>query len=219
MYKLTRLIHLSSGLDDTRVAPLITRLRETLDGAQGGIVERTLPGSRNGGDLLLHARFTTEKAREGTNARLEEVFSGVHITHVDGVDYHTDRDPTPDSPGSVYRTLLLAVAPHTPEAHVARFESDLLLMPQFVSTITACALNRPSRTLGTSRWTHVFEQEFTDEAGLLGPYLMHPVHWGLVDRWFDPECPEVVVRERICHSYCRCDGPVLATGRRPASEP
>ena len=20
--------------------------------------------------------------------------------------------------------------------------------------------------------------------------MNHPVHWGLVDRWYDPECPE-----------------------------
>ena len=210
MYKLTRLIQLASGLAPARVEALMTRLRETLDGAERGLVERTLPGSRNGGDLLLHAQFGSEEARDDINVLLEQALSGVQITHVDGVDYHTDRDPTPASAGSVYRTLLLAVAPNTPEAQVAQFESDLLLMPRFVSTITACALNRPTRTLGSSRWTHVFEQEFTDEAGLLGPYLMHPVHWGLVDRWFDPECPEVVVRERVCHSYCPCESPVLA---------
>ncbi|MET0698047.1 MAG: Dabb family protein, partial [Mycobacterium sp.] len=38
--------------------------------------------------------------------------------------------------------------------------------------------------------------------GLMGPYLMHPIHWAYVDRWFDPECPEYVVRERVCHSFC-----------------
>lgn len=38
---------------------------------------------------------------------------------------------------------------------------------------------------------------------------MHPVHWGSVDRWFDPECPEVIVRERVCHSFCACADPVL----------
>ena len=41
--------------------------------------------------------------------------------------------------------------------------------------------------MGTSAWTHVFEQEFTDVEGLMGPYLMHPIHWAVVDRWFDPE--------------------------------
>jgi hypothetical protein len=32
--------------------------------------------------------------------------------------------------------------------------------------------------------------------------LMHPIHWAVVDRWFDPECPEVIVRDRVCHSFC-----------------
>ena len=36
----------------------------------------------------------------------------------------------------------------------------------------------------------------------MGPYLMHPIHWAYVDRWFDPECPEVIVRDRVCHSFC-----------------
>ncbi len=213
MYKVTRLIHLASGLDRTRVDPLIERLRQALDDAERRIVERTLPGSRNGGEVLLHARFGTEEARDRAQSLLEQELSGVQVVHVDGVDYHADLAPAPDSPGSIYRTLLLAVASNTPPLVVAEFESDLLMMPQVVPTITACALSRPSRTMGSARWTHVFEQEFTDEAGLLGAYLMHPVHWALVDRWFDPECPEVIVRERVCHSYCRCPSPVLASIR------
>ena len=70
-------------------------------------------------------------------------------------------------------------------------------MPRYVRDVTAYALNRPSE-----RWARppgpVFEQEFTDERGLMGPYLMHPIHWARVDRWFDPECPEFIVRQRIC---------------------
>ena len=56
----------------------------------------------------------------------------------------------------------------------------------------------------------MFEQEFTDVDGLMGPYLMHPIHWAVVDRWFDPECPEVIVRDRVCHSFCALSSPVLA---------
>jgi hypothetical protein len=55
----------------------------------------------------------------------------------------------------------------------------------------------------------VFEQLFTDADGLMGPYLMHPIHWAVVDRWFDPECPDVIVRDRVCHSFCRSDTAVL----------
>jgi stress responsive alpha/beta barrel protein len=103
----------------------------------------------------------------------------------------------------VYRTLLLRVAPHSDEATVARFEDDLRLLPRYVPAITAWQLSRVESAIGQSPWTHVFEQEFRDLDGLMGPYLMHPIHWAYVDRWFDPECPEVIVRDRVCHSFCR----------------
>ncbi len=51
------------------------------------------------------------------------------------------------------------------------------MMPRFVPTIQAWQLSRVDEAIGTTQWTHVFEQEFTDVDGLMGPYLMHPVHW------------------------------------------
>lgn len=205
MFNLTRLVH----LDTTDLETLRPRLSTALLGAASHVVAPTLPGSRNGGDLLVHARFDAEAARAAAARRLDAVLDEAHVSHVDGVDYETGRPPAPTAAGTVYRTLLLAAAPDTRVEVLAEFESDLLLLPRYVDTITTFQLSKPTRVIGTSRWTHVFEQEFTDEAGLMGPYLMHPIHWARVDRWFDPECPEYVVRERICHSYCAIDGPVL----------
>ena len=82
-------------------------------------------------------------------------------------------------------------------------------MPRYVNTIAAWQLSRVDVAVGTSEWTHVFEQEFTDIDGLMGPYLMHPIHWAVVDRWFDPESPDVIIRDRVCHSFCRCEQSVL----------
>ena len=76
-------------------------------------------------------------------------------------------------------------------------------MPRFVPAIKAWQLSRVDDAIGTSQWTHVFEQEFSDVDGLMGPYLMHPIHWAVVDRWFDPECPDVIIRDRLCHSFCQ----------------
>ena len=131
--------------------------------------------------------------------------------HVDGVEYGggTGGFAAPRRAGGVYRTLLLRVAPRTPEAVVAEFEADLLRMPLYISTIRAWRLSRVLRATGSSPWTHVWEQEFTDLDGLTGPYLMHPIHWAQVDRWFDPECPEVIVADRVCHSFCTIADPVL----------
>jgi hypothetical protein len=78
-------------------------------------------------------------------------------------------------------------------------------MPRYVRTITAWQLSRVETAIGTSAWTHVFSQRFTDLEGLTGPYLMHPIHWAYVDRWFDPECPDYIVRDRVCHSFCAVD--------------
>ena len=103
-------------------------------------------------------------------------------------------------PGSVYRALLLRVDPDTPPRVLAEFEADLLRMPRHVSTIRAWRLSRALRAEGAAQWTHIWEQEFSDLDGLVGAYLAHPVHWGLVDRWFDPECPEVVVPDRVIAS-------------------
>lgn len=112
-------------------------------------------------------------------------------------------------PGTVYRTLLLRVQPDTPEATIARFERELSSMPRYLPTIRAWQLSRVTAAVGTSSWTHVFEQEFADVEALMGPYLMHPIHWAVVDRWFDPETTDVIIRDRVCHSFCAIADPVL----------
>lgn len=111
--------------------------------------------------------------------------------------------------GSVYRALLLRVDSAADAATITDFERELASMPTYVPTIAAWQLSRVETILGTSPWTHVFEQEFTDVEGLMGPYLMHPIHWAVVDRWFDPETTDVIIRDRLCHSFCELTTPVL----------
>lgn len=68
---------------------------------------------------------------------------------------------------------------------------------------------------GPVAWTHVWEQEFRELSDVTGQYLGHPAHWAVVDRWFDPECPEVVVRDRVCHTFCAADRAVIGVRRTP----
>ncbi len=72
--------------------------------------------------------------------------------------------------------------PETDPSTVARFEDELSSMPRCVPAIRAWQLSRVDDAIGTSRWIHMFEQEFSDVEGLMGPYLMHPIHWAVVDR-------------------------------------
>ncbi|MEU8530977.1 Dabb family protein [Streptomyces sp. NPDC048629] len=100
----------------------------------------------------------------------------------------------------------------TPPETVARFEADVMGMPEHITAIRAWALSRVTTDVGRpapARWTHVWEQEFADVDGLTGDYLLHPYHWTYVDRWFDPELPTSIVSPALAHVYRWTDTPVL----------
>ncbi|BBY61003.1 hypothetical protein MSAR_41390 [Mycolicibacterium sarraceniae] len=199
----TRLLDVVES-DRERVLSALRAATEA-SGALRALVQPTLPGSRNGGDILVHIRFPDHHAWNDTD--FAHVLRDPAITHVNGVTYRGT--PRRRGTGTVYRTLLVRVSPEASEEQVAAFERELAMMPRYVSTITAWQLSRVDDAVGTSDWTHVFEQEFTDVDGLMGPYLMHPVHWAVVDRWFDPETTDVIIRDRVCHSFCEIPAPIL----------
>ncbi|HUB58156.1 MAG TPA: Dabb family protein [Mycobacterium sp.] len=207
MYSVTRLLDVA---DDERERVLAS-VRSAADATHAHrLVEPTLPGSRNGGDLLVHLRFATKSEWLLAADDFDMLLQDPAITRINGATY----PGTPASRGggaTVYRALLLRVLPDTDEKTVAQFEDELSAMPHYIPAIRAWQLSRVDDPIGASHWTHVFEQEFSDVDGLTGPYLMHPIHWAVVDRWFDPECPEVIIRDRVCHSFCHCDESILTS--------
>jgi Stress responsive A/B Barrel Domain len=213
MFKVTKLIHYRETADDGARAQLAHELRRaaTEAGAHRTLVEATLPGVRNGGDLLAHFQVDREERWRAAEPTVDAVIDPALVAHVDGVEYRGEPRGRLGSgaQGGVYRTLLLRVDPGAADTVVERFEAELLRMPSHVPAIRAWQLSRVSRAEGASPWTHVWEQEFTDLHGLMGPYLAHPVHWAYIDRWFDPECPDVIVRDRVCHSFCALDSSAL----------
>jgi Stress responsive A/B Barrel Domain len=207
MFSVTRLLDVTET-DQTAVLDALRTAAERT-GAQRRLVAPTLPGVRNGGDVLVHLRFDDEAQWRSAAAGFNAALNDPRIVHVKGASYVGVASHGSTVTATVYRTLLLRVEPGTDADALARFEHDLLTMPRYVPTIAAWQLSRVTEPVGNTAWTHVFEQEFTDVEGLMGPYLMHPIHWAVVDRWFDQECPEVVVKDRICHSFCELDSPVL----------
>jgi hypothetical protein len=210
MYSVTRLLDVIGEerdrvLTSVRSGAKVTQAHHTL-------VEPTLPGSRNGGDVLVHLRFNSRRDWLSAADDFAVVLQDPAITRINGVTY----PGTPAShagAGTVYRALLLRVLPDTDPSILARFEDELSSMARYIPAIRTWQLSRVDEAIGTSQWTHVFEQEFSDLGGLMGPYLMHPIHWAVVDRWFDPECPEVIIRDRVCHSFCHCDESILIQGQ------
>ena len=122
---------------------------------------------------------------------------------------HTVEVPEPEIQNSVKRTLLLRVIPGTSAEQVAAFERDLMGMPRHIHSIRNWALSHAHPGAGSTRWTHVWEQEYADVNGLEVDYMMHPYHWGLVDGWFDPECPQRIVDTRLAHVYRPAPSTVL----------
>ncbi|GAB7070475.1 Dabb family protein [Mycobacterium hodleri] len=201
MFNVIRLIH------TTQRDRLLAAVREATAEIPLALAEPTLPGSRNGGDILVQIRFDDETLWKTVEPELDAVIDDASVTHVDGVTYRGSPVVSERTPGTVFRALLVRVWPETDGATVARFEDDLRLLTRYVSTITEWQLSPVESAVGASVWTHVFSQRFTDVDGLVGPYLMHPIHWAHVDRWFDPECPGYIVRDRVCHSFCAMPAP------------
>nr|WP_057925106.1 Dabb family protein [Burkholderia ambifaria] len=106
----------------------------------------------------------------------------------------------------VWRTLMLRVRPEAGEARVRDLERELLRMPAFMPGIRNWRL---SRSVAPGGWTHVWQQEFAHVGDLLGEYLLHPYHWGWVDRRFDAESPDWTV-DAISHAFCPLASSLLA---------
>jgi hypothetical protein len=197
------IVRLIDAVDGPAQARLLARLRQAaaIAGSAEALVQPTLPGVRNGGDILMRLRFREAAEWVSVEPSFDSILALPEVSRVNGATYSGNPITARDIPASIYRTLLLRVQPDTDHATVQRFEDDLRLLPRYVTSIAKWQLSHVDSAIGTSPWTHVFEQEFRDLDGLTGPYLMHPIHWAHVDRWFDPECPDVIVRDRVCHSF------------------
>jgi hypothetical protein len=64
----------------------------------------------------------------------------------------------------------------------------------------------------THGWTHVWEQEYADLAGLQQDYMRSPFHWAVVDSWFDPEGPSCIVEAGFLHLFYETQTSILVPG-------
>lgn len=148
---------------------------------------------------------------EGSPGTLEDALKAVQgYQRVDRVLYGETVGSGLRDPGlrdGIWRTLLLQVRPDAGPDRVAGLEQELLGMPVYMAGIRNWRLSRVASAPGG--WTHVWQQEYAALDDLMGEYLLHPYHWGWVDRRFDPEFPEWTVGP-ICHAFCPLPSSVLA---------
>ena len=224
MIRQISLITLREGASPDRVAGLESALAtaaETHEGILHSQAGRHLPGS-------LCADYTWDVALDGQTTPGIEVLQSspslrphfhptedgepALVAHVDTVrfEHQHGANPEPAIGPCIKRTLLLSVQPGTPADQQEQFERDMMRMPEYIPEIRNWALSRTDTALQPTAWTHVWEQEYEDLAGLQGGYMTSPFHWGLIDGWFDPECPKRIVENRFAHVYCEAPASVLA---------
>jgi len=214
MFKLTLAITWAESAGEDARAATVARLKEAAAQKQvsKAFVEPTLPGVFFGGDLLAHFQFADEAALNAALPMIDSAIRPADVAHIDRVIYGgaANGAAKPDLRNGVYRTLLLSVDASAGPAAVEAFEADLRSMIEHVPAIVNWQLSRVISASGAQPWTHVWEQEYESMDGLMGPYMMHPCHWGMVDRWFDPEFPEGMINPRICHTFVAAPSSVLA---------
>ncbi|WP_373376594.1 Dabb family protein [Cupriavidus nantongensis] len=200
----TAQLRLHTGICDGMPDPepaLLDRI-ERLPGLQRVALGRNLTGSWGAGDYTLDLQFKTDSSGAQADAGgLAAALDG--IATADHAAYRAIAGGmrAPQLHDGVWRTLMFRVRPEAQPWQVHALEQDLLRMPAYMPSIRNWRLARVLSPLSPNTWTHVWQQEFAGADDLLGEYLMHPFHWGRVDRWFDPEFPEWTV-EAISHAFC-----------------
>ncbi|NTX28168.1 Dabb family protein [Burkholderia pyrrocinia] len=177
-----------------------------LPGATRVALARNHEGCWGAGDYTLDVLRDERSADRATDFAALAQLPG--ITRIDGAACRAIGGGLrePKLRDGVWRTLMLRVRPQASEAQVVALERELLHMPAFMPGIRNWRL---SRIEAPGAWTHVWQQEFAQVGDLLGEYLMHPYHWGWVDRRFDAESPDWTV-DAISHAFCSLASSLLA---------
>ncbi|WP_175762985.1 Dabb family protein [Burkholderia ambifaria] len=177
-----------------------------LPGASRVALARNLEGCWGAGDYTLDVLRDERATDRATDFTALARVSGV--VRIDGAACRAIggglREPALRD--GVWRTLMLRVRPQADDARVLELERELLRMPAFMPGIRNWRL---SRIATPGAWTHVWQQEFAQVGALLGEYLLHPYHWGWVDRRFDAESPDWTV-DAISHAFCPLASSLLA---------
>lgn len=197
----------AAGFDAATAESALASLLDSAPGLQHSHLGRNLDGSWGAGDYTLD--LFRDQTDEQAARELDDALQGLpDIARVDRAAYEIIGSGMrePELSDGIWRTLMLSVRPNVDPRQVEALERDLLRMPDYMQGIRNWSLGRVT---SQSIWTHVWQQEYARLDDLLGEYLLHPFHWGWVDRWFDPEFPEWTVETSISHAFCPLESSLI----------
>ena len=166
----------------------------------------------NAGHIVWRMTFQTE--REALAVTLDPAWRRDVAPHLGDaeatvVGYHITRSGGRKSRAGIWRALVFRVMPHGFPDAVKALEDGLLLFPKYIPAIRSWALSEVSACEGPKAFTHVWEQEFDSLEGLTVDYMVHPIHWGLVDAFYDAEYPLYIVDPQLIQVVGAIDGTIM----------
>ncbi|HEX4504702.1 MAG TPA: Dabb family protein [Alphaproteobacteria bacterium] len=218
MFKLTKLITAADGADRSKLEAALNGTAKA-NGVVRSMLNPTLPNVYNGGDYIWHLQFNDEAAYNawkadpaGGKAADAVIADKAQVKLAESAAYQGGRSGSkPGAPAKgCYRTLFLSANQAPSEAAVKKFDDETYMMGVYIHTIKNWQVSRVKEASGSRPWTHIWEQEYEDLSGLQGAYMLHPHHWGHIDRWYDPECTDYMIDTYLCHTFCNFDGSVIA---------
>jgi hypothetical protein len=159
-------------------------------------------------------RMVHESEAAANKAMLAPAWRGAVLpligdAEVTGLGYRMTRKAPSPGGTRIWRALLFTCLPHADPVLVRELEERTRLLPEYVPEIRAWGLNRAAWSEGRKPIQYVWEQEYDNIAGLTGPYMDTPVHWGVVDAYFDADCPEFIVDPHLVQVVAAIAEPVI----------
>lgn len=166
----------------------------------------------NAGQIVWRMEFQTEREAQAIQLDphwLSRVAPLLHDAEVTAVGYRITCAQVRAAGAGIWRALIFRVTPAGfPDAAKA-LEAGLLLFPKYIPAIRSWALSPVASVDGPKAFTHVWEQEFDSVSGLTVDYMVSPLHWGVVDAWFDAESPDYVVDPQLIQVVGQIDQSIM----------
>ena len=215
MFVSLRMLTLPDDRTDERDA-LIERLSSAaaqLPGVLGNWIAPVYPTARiNAGHVIWRMVHASEAAAHAATlhpAWSEQIAPAMAGTQLTAAGYRlSQKHVRPAGPG-IWRALLFSCFPHSDPALVRELEERTLLLPKYVPEIRSWGLNRTAWSEGRKPIEFVWEQEYDSVDGLTGPYMQTPIHWGMVDAYFDADCPEYIVDPHLIQVVGAIDSTIM----------
>jgi hypothetical protein len=215
MFVSLRTVSLPAGREG-ECSHLVEALRKAvsqLAGVKKSWIAQAMPAvSLNAGHLVWRMTFASE--REALHAPLlpswrETIAPLLADTQISGVGYRVTRSAGTRGGRGIWRALIFRIIPEGFPHSAKQLEEGLLLFPKYIRTIRSWALSAVATVEGPKTFTHVWEQEFDSLDGFTGEYMQHPLHWGLIDSYFDAEYPQYVADPYLVQVVGEIDGPII----------